>query len=181
MCGICGIFHYADGARADATVLRAMTDVLTHRGPDDAGHHVEGPVALGMRRLAIIDLDSGQQPIYSEDRSSVIVCNGEIYNFRDIKKRLAGRRFTTSGDIQLSDNANDIANGNGARDGRKAPNAPIPAAAAGALIARVGNGAPFPIGQTSEPVTMPANGILYLGINDDGFADNRGNFQVIVR
>ena len=89
--------------------------------------------------------------------------------------------FTTSGDIQLSDNANDIANGNGARDGRKAPNAPIPAAAAGALIARVGNGAPFPIGQTSEPVTMPANGILYLGINDDGFADNRGNFQVIVR
>jgi len=100
VCGICGIFHYADGARADATVLRAMTDVLTHRGPDDAGHHVEGPVALGMRRLAIIDLDSGQQPIYSEDRSRVIVCNGEIYNFRDIKKRLAGRRFTTSGDIE---------------------------------------------------------------------------------
>ena len=100
MCGICGIFHYADGARADGNVLRRMTDVLTHRGPDDAGQHVEGPVALGMRRLSIIDLDSGHQPIYSEDRSRVIVCNGEIYNFREIRKQLSGRRFTTSGDIE---------------------------------------------------------------------------------
>ena len=91
------------------------------------------------------------------------------------------RDFTTTGEIQLSDNPNDIANGNGAKDGRKAANAPIKAAAAGALIARVGNGAPFPIGANTEPVTMPANGILFLGVNDDGFADNRGNFQVIVR
>jgi hypothetical protein len=89
--------------------------------------------------------------------------------------------FTTTGEIQLSDNANDIANANGARDGRFAANAPIKQAAAGALIARVGNGAAFPIGLTSEPVTMPANGILYLGVNDDGFADNKGNFQVVVK
>lgn len=89
--------------------------------------------------------------------------------------------FTTTGEIQLSDNPNDIANGNGAKDGRLAANAPIPQAAAGALIARVGNGAPFPIGLANTPVTMPANGVLYLGINDDGFADNRGNFQVVIR
>ena len=89
--------------------------------------------------------------------------------------------FTTTGEIQLSDNPSDIANANGAKDGRLAPNAPIKGAAAGALIAKVGNSAPFPIGLTSAPVTMPANGVLYLGVNDDGFGDNRGNFQVIVR
>ena len=77
-----------------------MTDVITHRGPDDAGYHVDGPVGLGMRRLAIIDLDSGQQPIHSEDRSLVVVCNGEIYNFRELRAQLAGRRFATSGDIE---------------------------------------------------------------------------------
>jgi hypothetical protein len=88
--------------------------------------------------------------------------------------------FTTTGEIQLSDNASDVANANGARDGRFAANAPIKQAAAGALIARVGNGAAFPIGLNSQPITMPAAGVLYLGINDDGFADNRGNFQVVV-
>jgi asparagine synthase (glutamine-hydrolysing) len=100
VCGICGIYHYGDGGRADGAVLSRMTDVLTHRGPDDAGHHVDGPVALGMRRLAVIDLSTGAQPIYSEDRSRVIVCNGEIFNFREIRQSLAGRRFTTSGDIE---------------------------------------------------------------------------------
>lgn len=100
MCGICGIFHYRGGTNADPAVLRRMADVLTHRGPDDAGYHVEGPVGLAMRRLSIIDLSTGQQPIYSEDRSLVIVCNGEIYNFREIRQALAGRRFETSGDIE---------------------------------------------------------------------------------
>ena len=100
MCGICGIFHYRDGQNADAAVLRRMTDVITHRGPDDAGFHVDGPIGLAMRRLSIIDLNSGHQPIYNQDRSLVIVCNGEIYNFREIRKSLAGRRFVTSGDIE---------------------------------------------------------------------------------
>jgi len=89
--------------------------------------------------------------------------------------------FTTSGEIQLSDNPSDIANANGAKDGRLAAGSPVPQAAAGALIARVGNGAAFPIGASNQAVTMPANGVLFLGINDDGFGDNRGNFQVIVR
>jgi asparagine synthase (glutamine-hydrolysing) len=100
VCGICGIFHYGERASADAAVLRRMTDVITHRGPDDAGYHVDGPLALGMRRLSIIDLDSGRQPIYSEDRSLVVVCNGEIYNFRELRARMAGRRFTTQGDVE---------------------------------------------------------------------------------
>jgi hypothetical protein len=89
--------------------------------------------------------------------------------------------FTTTGEIQLSDNPNDIATAGGSRDGRFAPNAPIKAASAGALIARVGNGEPFPIGANTNPITMPANGILFLGVNDDGFEDNKGNFQVVVR
>lgn len=101
MCGICGTFAYR-GGHADATVLRRMTDVITHRGPDDAGYHVDGPVALGMRRLSIIDIDTGQQPIANEDGSVVVVCNGEIYNFRDLRPGLAdrGHRLVTSGDIE---------------------------------------------------------------------------------
>lgn len=99
---------------------------------------------------------------------------------RTVKK---GQRvsFTTTGEIQLSDNAADIATADGAKDGRLAANAPLRNVAAGALIGRVGNGQPFPIGANTQPITMPANGVLYLGVNDDGFADNRGNFQVIVR
>ena len=100
MCGICGIFHYRGGTGADAGVLRRMADVISHRGPDDAGYHVDGPVAIGMRRLSIIDLGTGHQPIYNEDRSLVVVCNGEIYNFRELRAGLAGRRFTTSGDVE---------------------------------------------------------------------------------
>jgi hypothetical protein len=88
--------------------------------------------------------------------------------------------FNTTGDIQLSDNVNDVANANGAKDGRVAPNAPIRQAAAGALIARVGNSAAFPIGLSSSAITMPADGVLFLGVNDDEVADNKGTFQVVV-
>lgn len=102
MCGICGIFHYDGRSDADPTVLTAMSDMITHRGPDDSGQFVDGPVGIGMRRLSIIDLGTGQQPIFNEDRSLALVCNGEIYNFRDLRAALAarGHRFTTSGDIE---------------------------------------------------------------------------------
>ncbi|HYT68021.1 MAG TPA: hypothetical protein VEL51_16455 [Vicinamibacterales bacterium] len=89
--------------------------------------------------------------------------------------------FTSTGEVQLSDNAADVATPDGAKDQRFAPNAPLKQVPAGALIGRVGNGAPFPIGANSQAITMPASGVLYLGINDDGFGDNRGNFQVVVR
>ena len=89
--------------------------------------------------------------------------------------------FTISGEIQVSDDPNDVATADGAKSGRKAPNAPLAAGSAGALLAKVGNSAPFPTGSGTQTITMPAAGILQLGINDDGFSDNRGNFQVVIR
>ena len=85
--------------------------------------------------------------------------------------------FNSTGEIQLSSDANDVANAFGAKSGRYAPNAPLPRNHAGALIARIGNGAPFPIGNQST-VTMPAAGQLFLGVNDDGFEDNNGEYRV---
>ena len=89
--------------------------------------------------------------------------------------------FQTSGEVQLSDDANDIATPDGAKGGRRIANGPLPNGLAGALIGRIGpNGAPFGIG-TMGSISAPASGVLYLGINDDGFGDNKGNFQVVVR
>ena len=89
--------------------------------------------------------------------------------------------FTTTGEIQLSDDANDIATATGAKSARYAPNAPMRNVLAGALIGRIGpNGTPFGIGNATF-INAPASGVLYLGVNDDGFGDNRGNFQVVVR
>ncbi|MCA1648750.1 MAG: hypothetical protein LC753_00280 [Acidobacteria bacterium] len=88
--------------------------------------------------------------------------------------------FTTTGDVQLSTDASDLAGSAGSKTGRNAQSAPIPGALAGALIARIGNGRPFPIGdQTSVP--MPESGQLFLGINDDDLNDNQGGFRVDVK
>lgn len=87
--------------------------------------------------------------------------------------------FSSTGEIQLSDDANDIADANGAKSARYAVNAPMKQVLAGALIGRIGNGAPFAVG--NQTITMPASGVLFLGVNDDGFADNKGNFQVVIR
>ena len=89
--------------------------------------------------------------------------------------------LSTSGEIQLSDKVNDVAGPGGSKTGRTAPNAPFPKLPAGALIGRIGpNGAIFAIGNSTS-VVMPADGGLFLGINDDSFADNRGNFQVVIK
>src|SRR2546430_16898257 len=79
-----------------------MCDAIRHRGPDDQGDYVHGPVGLGMRRLSIIDLAGGRQPIFNEDRSKVIVFNGEIYNYRELRRRLVARGhvFATNGDTE---------------------------------------------------------------------------------
>lgn len=87
-------------------------------------------------------------------------------------------RFNVDGRVQLSDDAEDVAISAGSLRQRRATGAPLPSAFAGALIARVGNSPPFPIGNVETPVTMPGNGQLYLGINDDEVADNRGEFIV---
>ena len=88
MCGIAGIFHQAGPGTVDAALLARMTAALAHRGPDGDGFHVEPYVGLGHRRLAIIDLAGGHQPMFNEDGSVVIVFNGEIYNFADLRPRL---------------------------------------------------------------------------------------------
>jgi len=102
MCGIIGV-AYAERHRvvADAT-LKAMTDSIGHRGPDDEGWYTGPGVGLGMRRLSIIDLASGHQPIYNEDRTCVIVFNGEIYNHVAIRRELEarGHRFETHSDTE---------------------------------------------------------------------------------
>jgi len=98
MCGICG---YA-GMERDEGLLRSMTERLRHRGPDDDGIFLHAHVGLGMRRLSIIDVSGGAQPIYNERRSVVLVANGEIYNYRELMADLErrGHRFATRSDVE---------------------------------------------------------------------------------
>ncbi|MGH9872016.1 MAG: asparagine synthase (glutamine-hydrolyzing) [Pyrinomonadaceae bacterium] len=107
MCGIAGFIDLWDSAEARvaeerALILDRMCRVITHRGPDDQGVMLKDGVALGMRRLSIIDLAGGQQPICNEDGSATIVYNGEIYNYRDLQKELEGRghQFKTRSDTE---------------------------------------------------------------------------------
>ena len=102
MCGIYGILRL-DGGAIDPTQLDAMGRLIVHRGPDDAGMHVDGPCAIGMRRLSIIDLTGGHQPMSSADGQVWLVCNGEIYNFRELRRELEarGHRFTSHSDSEV--------------------------------------------------------------------------------
>lgn len=104
MCGIAGFINKEKNAPIDerADLLDQMCRVITHRGPDEQGTVVTGRAALGMRRLSIIDLKSGQQPIYNEDGNLAIVFNGEIYNYLELKKELEarGHRFKTNSDTE---------------------------------------------------------------------------------
>jgi asparagine synthase (glutamine-hydrolysing) len=101
MCGIAGIVDF-DGRPVAADDVLAMCAALVHRGPDDGGHYVRGPVGLGMRRLSIIDLNTGRQPVHNEDGSVWVVFNGEIYNFRELRAELEaqGHRFYTGTDTE---------------------------------------------------------------------------------
>ncbi|MET0344687.1 MAG: asparagine synthase (glutamine-hydrolyzing) [Casimicrobiaceae bacterium] len=101
MCGIYGIVQL-DGAAAPADALRAMGRLTHHRGPDDEGKHVDGPLAFGMRRLSIIDVGGGHQPLSNEDGTLWLVANGEIYNFRELRASLEakGHVFRTGSDCE---------------------------------------------------------------------------------
>lgn len=103
MCGICGYVHLDSAGRASADILAGMMATLAPRGPDDAGTYVTGPAALGHRRLSIIDLATGHQPMANEDGSLVIVYNGEIYNFPELRETLEkqGHRFRTHADTEV--------------------------------------------------------------------------------
>jgi len=102
MCGIVGILGTGDAERRRRRVS-AMTRALTHRGPDDEGFFEDRVVSLGFRRLAVIDLETGQQPIVFEDQRLAIVLNGEIYNYRELRRELEakGRRFRSRGDVEV--------------------------------------------------------------------------------
>jgi asparagine synthase (glutamine-hydrolysing) len=91
MCGIAGIFNYRGRPEIDRALLRRMTDVLTHRGPDGQGFHTAPGIGLGHRRLAIVDLATGDQPLFNEDGTICVVYNGEIYNFQVLMAELVGR------------------------------------------------------------------------------------------
>ena len=103
MCGICGIFLLDSAAGVDRAVLERMNRTMVHRGPDDEGYYVSGAVGLAMRRLSIIDLEGGHQPITNEDESLWIVFNGEIYNYPELRSELVskGHRFRTRSDTEV--------------------------------------------------------------------------------
>ena len=102
MCGIAGIIGRQPLSPADLEAVRRMNEALRHRGPDGEGTFSKGPVSLAMRRLSIIDLEGGWQPLLNEDHSLVLVANGEIYNFPELRKDLVarGHRFSTAGDCE---------------------------------------------------------------------------------
>lgn len=103
MCGIVGIAALREAPSPSHGQLQAMCNTIIHRGPDDEGIAIQDAVGLGMRRLAIIDVQGGQQPIYNEDRTVRTVFNGEIYNFRELRRDLqsAGHVFTTQSDTEV--------------------------------------------------------------------------------
>ncbi len=107
MCGICGIIgNQQDSSKlqdSSSKLVTAMCDILAHRGPEKSGLYQQRNVCLGHRRLCIIDLVTGDQPIFNEDRSVVVIFNGEIYNFKDIKKKLLarGHQFYTAADTEI--------------------------------------------------------------------------------
>lgn len=103
MCGICGLYNYGSGLAVERGDLKAMNDLIIHRGPDDEGYFQDRDVGLAMRRLSIIDLSTGHQPISNEDGTAWIVFNGEIYNYQDLREGLLarGHKFKTKSDTEV--------------------------------------------------------------------------------
>lgn len=103
MCGICGYLALDRERPVERGLLERMNNTLLHRGPDSEGYYIEGNLGLAMRRLAIIDVEGGRQPIMNEDGTVVVVFNGEIYNFRELRAELlqCGHRFATKSDTEV--------------------------------------------------------------------------------
>lgn len=103
MCGICGMYNFEKLDSVEIAVIDRMNGVMKHRGPDDQGLYVNHNLGLGQRRLSIIDLASGHQPIFNENRSCCVVLNGEIYNFKDLRTELEsmGHCFKTASDTEV--------------------------------------------------------------------------------
>jgi len=103
MCGICGQFNFARNEPVEPATIRRMTGTIVHRGPDDEGYFISGPVGLGFRRLSIIDLAGGHQPMSDAEETVWVIFNGEIYNFKELRAELEkrGHRFRTNSDTEV--------------------------------------------------------------------------------
>ncbi len=103
MCGLCGIFNFSSKKPVGEDLIQRMIGTLKHRGPDDEGFYIRNNIGMGVRRLKIIDLETGHQPIHNEDKTIWIVFNGEIYNFRDLREMLEkkGHIFYTKSDTEV--------------------------------------------------------------------------------
>src|SRR3984885_9300661 len=103
MCGICGKFMFDREASVPEALLRDMADTIIHRGPDDEGFYISGQIGLGFRRLSIIDLGGGHQPLSNDDGTVWIVFNGEIYNYQPLRRELIakGHIFRTKSDTEV--------------------------------------------------------------------------------
>jgi asparagine synthase (glutamine-hydrolysing) len=103
MCGICGQFNFGTEEPVNSEVIRSMADSIAHRGPDDEGYFVSGPIGLGFRRLSIIDLAGGHQPMSDSEKTVWVIFNGEIYNFKELRLELQrlGYSFRTNCDTEV--------------------------------------------------------------------------------
>ncbi|MCM1305671.1 MAG: asparagine synthetase B, partial [Butyrivibrio sp.] len=103
MCGICGIYNLENKEAVDGKILKDMLDVIRHRGPDGSGSLVLDHVALGFVRLSFLDLEGGMQPIWNENRTVAMVCNGEIFNYQELRRQLIekGHSFSTKTDVEV--------------------------------------------------------------------------------
>jgi asparagine synthase (glutamine-hydrolysing) len=103
MCGICGQYNFGDGAPVLRDTVERMAKSIAHRGPDDEGYFITGPLGLGFRRLSIIDLSGGHQPMSDAEETVWVVFNGEIYNFPELRKELEGfgHVFRTHSDTEV--------------------------------------------------------------------------------
>ena len=103
MCGICGQYNFGNQAPVQRRDIEAMTKSIVHRGPDDDGYYVSGPLGFGFRRLSIIDLAGGHQPMSDQEESVWVIFNGEIYNFPELRRELEGfgHVFRTNSDTEV--------------------------------------------------------------------------------
>jgi asparagine synthase (glutamine-hydrolysing) len=103
MCGICGYYDMSGERKPESDILVKMADTIAHRGPDSSGYYVKDVAGFGFRRLSLIDLEGGHQPLYNEDHSLALICNGEIYNYKELREVLIkkGHSFRTNSDVEV--------------------------------------------------------------------------------